>query len=97
MENLIAKQLRLTGYLEFLLNELNNDRIRIITPSNPDERGCQLSLAVKDADKQLFDRLTETGVISDWREPDVIRVAPAPLYNSFEDVWKFVERLKMVL
>jgi kynureninase len=97
MENTIAKQRKLTGFLEFLVNDLQNDRISIITPSNPDERGCQLSLAVKNADRSLHDRLTKAGVISDWREPDVIRVAPAPLYNSFEDVFLMVERLKKCL
>lgn len=97
MENIIAKQRKLTGYLEFLLHDMQNDRISIITPKNPDERGCQLSLAVKNADRSLHDKLTQVGVISDWREPDVIRVAPAPLYNSFEDVFLMVERLKMCL
>lgn len=97
MENIIAKQKKLTGYLEFLLHNLQNDRISIITPKNPDERGCQLSLAVKNADRSLHDKLTKAGVISDWREPDVIRVAPAPLYNSFEDVFLMVERLKVCL
>ncbi|HZH68972.1 MAG TPA: kynureninase [Flavobacteriaceae bacterium] len=97
MENIITKQRKLTGYLEFLLNDMQNDRISIITPSNPDERGCQLSLAVKNADRSLHDKLTQAGVISDWREPDVIRVAPAPLYNSFEDVFLMVERLKVCL
>jgi kynureninase len=97
MENIIAKQKKLTGYLEFLLNYLQNDRISIITPANPEERGCQLSLAVKNADRSLHDKLTKAGVISDWREPDVIRVAPAPLYNSFEDVFLMVERLKKCL
>lgn len=97
MENIIAKQRKLTGYLEFLLHDMQNDRISIITPKNPDERGCQLSLAVKNADRSLHDKLTKAGVISDWREPDVIRVAPAPLYNSFEDVFLMVERLKMCL
>lgn len=97
MENIIAKQKKLTGYLEFLLHDLQNDRISIITPKNPDERGCQLSLAVKNADRSLHDKLTKAGVISDWREPDVIRVAPAPLYNSFEDVFLMVERLKVCL
>ena len=94
MENIITKQRKLTGYLEFLLNDLQNDRISIITPKNPEERGSQLSLAVKNADRSLHDKLTQAGVISDWREPDVIRVAPAPLYNSFEDVFLMVERLK---
>lgn len=97
MENIITKQRKITGYLEFLLHNLQNDRISIITPKNPDERGCQLSLAVKNADRSLHDKLTNAGVISDWREPDVIRVAPAPLYNSFEDVFLMVERLKVCL
>lgn len=97
MENIITKQRKLTGFLEFLLNNMQNERIRIITPKNPDERGCQLSLAVKNADRSLYDKLTQAGVISDWREPDVIRVAPAPLYNSFEDVFLMVERLKHCL
>lgn len=96
-DNLITKSKKLTGYLEFLLNEINNPNINIITPSNPEERGCQLSIQVKNANKEVHTRLTKAGVISDWREPDVIRVAPAPLYNSFEDVFEFVERLKGVL
>lgn len=96
-ENLITKSKKLTGYLEFLLKEINNPNINIITPSNPEERGCQLSIQVKNANKEVHTRLTKAGVISDWREPDVIRVAPAPLYNSFEDVFEFVERLKGVL
>ncbi len=95
--NLREKSVKLTGYLEFLINNLNNNRINIITPKNPDERGCQLSIQVKNADKTLHKKLMEVGVISDWREPDVIRVAPTPLYNSFEDVYRFSERLKEVL
>ena len=97
MENLITKSKQLTGYFEFLINALNNSSIKIITPSNPDERGCQLSIQVKNADKSLHDKLTEAGVISDWREPDVIRCAPTPLYNSFEDVYHLVDRLKTIL
>ena len=97
MTKLIAKSRKLTGYLEFLIKELNNDSIKIITPSNPDERGCQLSIQVKNADRALHRRLTDMGIISDWREPDVIRCAPVPLYNSFEDVFHMVERLKMIL
>ncbi len=96
-ENLRKKSEKLTGYLEFLLNEMKNDAINVITPRNPEERGCQLSIQVKNADKNLHTKLTEAGVISDWREPDVIRVAPAPLYNSFEDVFRFSEKLKEVL
>ncbi len=94
MKNLVEKSKQLTGYLEFLLNQIKDERISVITPSNPEERGCQLSIRVKNADKNLFKAITEKGVIADWREPDVIRVAPVPLYNSFLDVWKFVEILK---
>lgn len=94
MEKLNEKTLQLTGYLEFLINDLNNDEIDIITPSSPVERGCQLSIRVKNADKTLFEAITKDGVIADWREPDVIRVAPVPMYNSFEDVWNFVDILK---
>lgn len=97
MKNIRAKSEKLTGYLEYLVNDLNNAHISIITPSDPTQRGCQLSIQVKNADKKLHTKLTEAGVISDWREPDVIRVAPAPLYNSFEDVYEMVERLKKVL
>lgn len=96
-DNIINKSKKLTGYLEFLIGELNDNRINIITPNNPEERGCQLSIQVKSADKNLHTQLTKSGVISDWREPDVIRVAPAPLYNSFEDVYKFIQQLKKVL
>ena len=96
-ENLRKKSEKLTGFLEFLLDEMKNDSINVITPRNPEERGCQLSIQVKNADKNLHTKLTEAGVISDWREPDVIRVAPAPLYNSFEDVYRFSEKLKKVL
>lgn len=96
-ENIIEKSKTLTGYLEFLIKELNDDRINIITPENQEERGCQLSIQVKSANKELHSQLTIIGVISDWREPDVIRVAPAPLYNSYQDVFEFVQRLKKVL
>ena len=96
-ENLRKKSENLTGFLEFLLDEMKNEAINVITPRNPEERGCQLSIQVKNADKNLHTKLTEAGVISDWREPDVIRVAPAPLYNSFEDVFCFSEKLKEVL
>lgn len=97
MDTLIQKSKKLTGYFEFLLNELGEDTIRIITPKNDKERGCQLSIQVKNADKSLHIKLTEAGVISDWREPDVIRCAPVPLYNSYEDVYTMVERLKTIL
>jgi kynureninase len=97
MSALRAKSVKLTGYLEFLLNEIRDERISVITPSDPEQRGCQLSIRVKDADKRLFEAITEHGVMADWREPDVIRVAPVPLYNSFTDVYRFAEILKECL
>jgi kynureninase len=97
MDALRAKSKKLTGYFEFLINELKNDKIKIITPSNSDERGCQLSIQVKDADKGLHKKLTDAHIITDWREPDVIRCAPVPFYNTFEDVYKMVEKLKDIL
>ncbi|WP_157207748.1 kynureninase [Mariniflexile maritimum] len=97
MAKLIEKSKQLTAYLEFLLNELATDAITIITPNNPEERGCQLSIQVKNADKSVFNKLTDLGVMADWREPNVMRFAPVPLYNSFQDVFNLVERLKLVL
>jgi kynureninase len=97
ISNLRKKAIQLTGYLEYLVDELKDDRIKIITPRNPLERGSQLSIQVKSADKGLFDKITQKGVIADWREPDVIRVAPIALYNSYEDVFRFVEILKSEL
>ncbi len=96
-ENLREKSIKLTGYLEFLLDEMKNDAINVITPRNPMERGCQLSIQVKNADKRLHTKLTKSGVVSDWREPDVIRIAPTPLYNSFTDVFRFSEKFKKIL
>ena len=93
MENLRAKSLLLSGYMEFLINNLADDSIKIITPVEPSQRGCQLSIQMKNADKSLFTWLTEKGVIADWREPDVIRVAAVPMYNSFSDVYSFVNLL----
>ncbi|MGG6230386.1 kynureninase [Tenacibaculum sp. SDUM215027] len=97
VEALRAKSEKLTGYFEYLINQIDTDRIKIITPSNPKERGCQLSIQVKNADKSLHQKLTENNVITDWREPDVIRCAPVPMYNSFEDVFRMVEILKELL
>ncbi len=94
MKNLREKSVKLTNYLEFLLSEIRDERISIITPKNEKDRGCQLSIRVKNSDKSLFNEITRRGVIADWREPDVIRVAPVPLYNSFTDCWKFAEILK---
>lgn len=91
IENLRAKSELMTGYLEFLLKKNNN--ISIITPEDPAGRGCQLSLRAAKEGKKLHTRLNEAGVICDWREPDVIRIAPVPLYNTFTDVWQFVDMM----
>lgn len=97
MEAIVAKRDVLTGYLEFLIRGLNNDAITIITPIDPMQRGAQLSIRIKNSNKTLFNKLIAEGVICDWREPDVIRVAPAPLYNSFTDVYQFVQILRKLL
>jgi len=91
------KSIQLTAYLAELLSTLNIDKIRIMTPLDPEHRGAQLSLQLKDSDRSLHDALTHLGVVSDWREPDVIRVAPAPLYNSYRDIYDFVQRLNQCL
>jgi kynureninase len=92
LEKLRAKSILLTGYLEYLIQGINQkhdeELFTIITPSNPDERGCQLSIVCKRDGKATFNYLAENGVIGDWREPDVIRLSPVPLYNSFKDVYE---------
>ena len=98
LSRLVEKSRRLTGYLEWLIKHRLGDRIGIITP--PDARGCQLSLVVRDQGvdpRQVFRKLTELNVIGDWREPDVIRIAPAPLYNSYGDAFECAERLQQAL
>ncbi|AOR25839.1 kynureninase [Formosa sp. Hel3_A1_48] len=97
MNKLREKSIKLTGYLEFLIKGLNHAQIEIITPSDSNQRGCQLSIQVKNANKDLHKKLTEQHVITDWREPDVIRCAPVPFYNSFEDVFRMVKILKTLL
>jgi kynureninase len=87
------KSKKLTGFLEFLLREMNLPGLKILTPSNPDERGCQLSLTLAEGGRKIFEALTSTGVVVDWREPDCIRVAPVPLYNSYADVFNFARVL----
>ena len=97
MDALVKKSKKLTGFFEYLVNEIASDTIKIITPTNPNERGCQLSLQVKNADKNLHKKLTENNIITDWREPDVIRCAPVPMYTSFEDVYQMVTILESLL
>jgi kynureninase len=97
MARLRKKAISLTGYLEYLFNTLGADVVYIVTPDDPEQRGSQLSIQVRNADKQLFNKITEEGVIADWREPDVIRVAPVPMYNSYEDVYNFDAILKSAI
>lgn len=97
MDRLRQKAIGLTGYMESLMQELGEEQVKIITPSDPAQRGSQLSIQVKGKDKSLFEKISSQGVIADWREPDVIRVAPVPLYNSYEDVFRFVDLIKKQL
>lgn len=94
IKNLRKKSILLTGYLEFLLQQLTHIQFEIITPSDPLQRGAQLSLYFKQNAKAIHQQLTDSGVIVDYREPGVIRVAPAPLYNSFKEVFRFYEILR---
>ena len=93
MEPLRAKSVTLTGYLEYLLNEIGSKKLAVITPRDADARGCQLSILAQEHPKELFQELQAAGVKCDFREPDVIRVAPTPLYNTFHEVWRFAEIL----
>ncbi|MEY4462499.1 MAG: hypothetical protein RLY98_1039 [Bacteroidota bacterium] len=97
MEALIQKRNQITSYLEFVLRQIDqevNGNFEIITPSNPSERGCQLSVFLHGEGRSLFDYLMKNGVIIDWREPNVIRLAPVPLYTSYEDIYRFGQILK---
>ena len=92
MDVLRERALRLTDYLEQTVEkvaEATGTNLEILTPSNHSERGCQLSIVAHGQGRELFDKLSANGVIVDWREPAVIRMAPVPLYNSFEDIARF--------
>src|SRR5438874_1390521 len=93
MEPLRAKSARLTSYLEFLLNQNASKRFTVITPKSPDNRGCQLSILAHEHSKELHNELIAGGVKCDFREPNVIRIAPTPLYNTFHEVWRFAQIL----
>ncbi len=117
MDALVLKAEKLTGYLEFIIDDINKVLLRdkssretdtfkketkdglleIITPRDKNQRACQISILAHGRGKELFDKLTSEGVIADWREPNVIRCAPVPLYNSFEDVYRFGIILKSIL
>ncbi len=98
MEPLIRKSKKLTGFLFYILDEINKEHheklVEIITPQKKNEHGCQVSMLMHKKGKKVFDELSKAGVVADWREPNVIRVAPVPLYNTFEDVWRFAQILK---
>ena len=101
LDQLIIKAKSLSGYLHFILAEINRKQkenlVEVITPQNEEERGCQVSMLMLKKGKDIFDELNRQGVSVDWREPNVIRVAPVPLYNTFEDVWKFGNIIESIL
>jgi kynureninase len=100
MERLRAKSVSLTAYMEFLLERQPSTKFSISTPREPERRGAQLSIRVTGegrGGRTLCDRMAAEGVIGDWREPDTFRVAAAPLYNSYQDVYRFVQRFSATL
>jgi kynureninase len=100
-KNILAKMKKLSAYLLFILDDINasssKEIIEIITPRNENEHGCQVSLLMLDKGKEIFESLKKNSVIIDWREPNVIRLAPVPLYNTFEDIYKFGEIIKNII
>ena len=93
MEPLRAKSIKLTGYLQFLLESAGHSALTVITPRDAACRGCQLSIVAQQHAKELFGKLQAAGVKCDFREPNVIRAAPTPLYNTFHEVWRFAKIL----
>jgi kynureninase len=101
MERLVKKSRKLTRYLFFILDDINKEKqqkvTEVITPKGDNEHGCQVSILMLERGKEVFNELTNQGVICDWREPNVIRIAPVPLYNTYEDVWQFGNIIKNIL
>jgi kynureninase len=93
MSALREKSVQLTGYLQFLLDRAPSKLYTVITPRERDERGCQLSILAHEQPQELFANLEAAGVKCDFREPNVIRAAPTPLYNTFHEVWRFARLL----
>jgi kynureninase len=93
MEALRGKSIVLTGYLEWLLDRRERKRFEVITPRNADARGCQLSLRILDRADETLSAIEAGGVVCDFRPPDVVRVAPVPLYNTFHEVWRLAQVL----
>jgi kynureninase len=100
-KNILTKQKKLTGYLWFLLDEINNSSskkiIEFITPRNENERGCQVSMLMLENGREIYNSLMKEGIFTDWREPNVIRLAPVPLYNTFEEAWFFCDKLRTLM
>jgi kynureninase len=98
MEALHNKRKQLAAFVHFVLGDINSRQskqvIEVITPANEDDRGCQVSMLMLERGKKIFEALQQQGVIADWREPNVIRVAPVPLYNTFEEIWRFGEIIR---
>jgi kynureninase len=101
IDQLHKKRRLLSGYLHYVLNDINSRQveklIEIITPANENERGCQVSILMLKRGEEIFNELTKQGVLADWREPNVIRIAPVPLYNSFEDIYRFGEIISNII
>jgi kynureninase len=101
MNNIFEKSALMSSFLFFLLNDIireqSTDKIKIITPADPRQHGCQVSIFFREDGRLVFDRLTEKGIFADWREPGVIRIAPVPLYNSFTEVYTFADCLRQAL
>lgn len=102
MDRLRTKSVMLTSYLEFLLNEIllnqrSSSSFSIVTPRESDRRGAQLSIRIPNNGRTLCEWLTQQGIVGDWREPDTFRIAPVPLYNSYQDVFRFVQRFSAAI
>jgi kynureninase len=93
MPMLRQKSLQLTGFLRHLIEQRGGDHFEIITPCHPESHGCQLSLLIRDKPEQRFRALEQAGIVCDFRPPNIVRVAPVPLYNSFTDVWRLAQAL----
>jgi len=97
IRNLFAKRRKMNNYLDALIQEINDEKggvLNVITPSDTEQRGCQYSILCEEGGKALHEKLTENGVLLDWREPNVIRLAPVPLYNTYEEIYQFASLLR---
>lgn len=98
IHNIFEKGKKLSAYLIYILQDINKEKdFEIITPLKDNEHGCQMSVSINNNGRKVFEELKKNGIIADWREPNVIRVAPVPLYNKYEDIYNFGETLKTAL